>query len=203
MVKATYLDHMGTDESVVNAARLLNKVRQRVVEAHARGYFVTDSGICYGPKGVLKIQLNGTQRYPTISTNWNKKVFSIPAHYLAAYCFYKDAWLLSKLCVRHLNGNTLDLSKRNIKLGTHSENNLDKKAEIRGAAAKAARKAQGSTPKNAKLTKEAVLKIRAFYAGVKGKKAPNGSVTKLAKELGVCREVLHKVKTNQYYGDTQ
>lgn len=181
----------------MNAAR--TKTQERILEAVGRGYYVNPDGAAYGPKGRLSIKRRGRQRYPTISTNWGGTVFGIPAHHLAAYCFYGDSSFDTAVVIRHLNGNTEDLSLDNIVLGTHSQNNLDKSPEVRKSAAQKARMAQGIAAKNRKLTSEQVEEVKVFYDKLSGKKAPSGAVMALGKRLGVSRTVLIKIKNGEYY----
>jgi HNH endonuclease len=199
-MQVTYLDHMGDDATIVNAAPTPTK--QRLVEAVKRGYGVSVDGIAFGPKGPLKVARCGNQRYPTFTTNWNNRVVSIPVHMLAAYCFYGNKYLYSGMQVRHLDGNTLNINKANIVLGTSSENQLDKPKDIRSNAAKKARASQGFTPLNAKLTEEQVKEVRDFYQALGGRKASNGSVAALGAKLGVSRTVLIAIKNGKHYGAT-
>lgn len=196
-MKVTYIDHMGSDDRVAESVR--TKTQKRILEAVQRGYTVSDDGRLFSTNKELKYGLHGTQRYPTFSTNWNGIVFSIPIHLLASYVFYGTKAFERGIVVRHLNGNTLDFSKANIVLGTHSENNLDKPKHIRIKAARLARKAQGVRPRNAKLTDEQVRRVKDFYKSLSGKKAPNGTVSKLADELGVCRHVICNIKIGKSY----
>jgi len=97
--------------------------------AHEKGYRVTENGKLVNPKGkLLKISLNSN--YPQMGILFEGKVSTIYVHKLAAYCFYGEE-SFSAECVRHKNGNKLDLSKENILLGTYSENELDKDSEVR------------------------------------------------------------------------
>ncbi|MNX76562.1 hypothetical protein D3C86_1080740 [compost metagenome] len=174
------------------------KTHKRILEAVERGYSVSEDGVFSGPKGVLTIRLSGNQRYPTFSTNWGG-VFGVPAHMFAAYIFYGDLSFSENLVVRHLDGDTENLSKSNIVLGTHSDNNLDKDPAVRISAAKKAREAQGVSSFSAKLSKEAVYEIREFYAKLDGKKAPQGSVRALCDKFGVTRTVIINVKNGVNY----
>ena len=61
-----------------------NKTFERLLEAVDRGYYVTEDGRAYGPKGELKVQCYGTQKVPTFSTNWGKRVYGLPLHQLAS-----------------------------------------------------------------------------------------------------------------------
>ena len=192
-IKVDFLDHMGDDNTVVDK---FSHVRIR--EAYARGYKVVD-GELHGPKGRLSIKLSGKQRYPTFSTNWGGRVYGLPVHKLAAYQYYGEESFKEGIVVRHLDANTLNISRDNILLGSHSENNLDKCPKLRSKVASVARKAQGSTPKNAKLTTEQVQEIRSFYEGLGGKKAPNGFCKDLCNRFGVSKTVISKVVRGVYY----
>jgi hypothetical protein len=166
-----------------------------MIEAKERGYFVTDAGELYGPKGKMVVKLYGKQRYPTFTTNWGGCVFGIPVHQFAAFCFYGESYVNKdkNIVVRHLNGDTLDFSKNNILLGSYSDNERDKPEEVRRAAAKAARKSQGIIPSNSKLTREDVEYIRMVYLELNGRKAPNGFTQSLCNKFGVSKTVIHRI----------
>lgn len=197
---AEYIDHMGSDLSVVNLAKLsLSKTNQRTIEAYERGYRVTDDGKLIGVKGEVKLNLYGKQRYPTFSTNWGGYVYGVPVHKLAGYCFYGLKAFEKGITIRHLNGNVLDISKSNIALGSLSENIRDIPKDVRINKARKARASQGIIPNNAKLNPKQVNEIRDFYTQLNGRKAPNGAIRKLSQEYGVSRTVLHKIKVGEYY----
>lgn len=197
-IKVEYINHCGDDLSVVDAA-LLSKVSRRCLESLSRGYYVTEEGEVFGPKGKLSLNSKNQNGYPTYSTNWDGEVFGVPMHKLAALCFYGSKIFDNGVHVRHLDGNKFNLSKLNIVLGTASENELDKPEDQRIATAKIARAAQGFTPTNAKLTPDQVIEVREFYKALGGKKAGNGVVKALCEKLGVCRTVLCKIKNGEYY----
>jgi len=197
-IKVEVLDSMGNDLAVVQAA-LLSKVSRRCLESLSRGYYVTDEGEVFGPKGKLSLNSKNQNGYPMYSTNWEGEVFGVPMHKLAAVCFYGAKVFEEGVHVRHLDGDKFNLSKTNIVLGTASENELDKPEEQRSATAKIARAAQGFTPTNAKLTPEQVLEVRDFYKSLDGKKAGNGVVKALCEKLGVSRTVLCNIKNGEYY----
>lgn len=177
----------------------LTPTQTRTLEAYGRGYRVTDGGKLIGPKGELSVGLYGTQRYPTFSTNWGGRVVSLPIHKFAAFCFYGAESFKEGLVVRHKNGNTLDFSQDNIKLGSHSDNNMDKDPDIRKASAVKARASQGVVPRNAKLLEEDVRAIRLEYESLNGKKAPNGFTKRLTEKFGVSRTVINKIIRGEYY----
>jgi len=165
--------------------------------ALSKGYRVTEDGTLIGAKGKpLKVKIRGAQRYPTFSVNVGglseSGVYGIPAHKFAAYVFYGEDVFKEGVVVRHLNGNTEDISKANIVLGTHSENNLDKDPEARRAAARKARAAQGSRPHNARFSQEQVEEIRE-----RRKAGENGY--HLAEEFGVTPQAIYSIEKGRNY----
>ena len=195
-IKVELLRNFGNDLDVVNAAR--TKTHKRIIEAYERGYRVSEDGVLSSKNGVIKLSKGTNQNYPTFSTNWGF-VFSLPAHQFAAYCFYGDKLFVEGIVVRHGGHGVLDISKDNISIGTHKENNMDKHPEVRKQAAKIARASQGYTPKNAKLNDNDISKIINFYQQLAGKKAPKGSILKLGTELGVSRTVICNVVNGKSY----
>lgn len=186
----------GSDLSVVNAK---SSFHQRIRESASRGYYVTLCGRAFGPKGQLKVKKARNQHCPTFSTNWGGVVYSLPVHKLAAYQWFGEKSLTKGTHVRHLDANTNNFKITNLRLGTASENEMDKPKEVRTRSAKAARSSQGFTPKNAKLDENAVRHIRQVYDSNCGKKLPNGAVKELSARYGVSKTVLHKVKKREYY----
>jgi hypothetical protein len=93
-----------------------------------------ETGVIYGPKGPLKIVLRGVQRYPTVSLSLvGEAQVVVPAHKVVAFALYGDDAF--NQIVRHMDDDPLNLHPSNIRLGTHSENNMDKPPEVRRAAA--------------------------------------------------------------------
>ena len=170
------------------------KLHSNIKIAKNRGYFVDFSGILYGPNGKKLIKKYGAQRYPTFTITIDNIVQSIPIHTLAAYCFYGEYVFLENKVIRHLNGNTLDVSFTNIKLGTHSENNLDKKKEVRSLAAKKARKSQGYRAHNHKFTDDEVKLIRYMFKN-------NHKQTKIAKKFNVTTQCIYLIVKKKAYKD--
>ena len=80
----------------------------------------------------------------------SKKQHHFPVHKFAAYCYFGDSAFT--LHVRHLNGNTLDNSLKNIALGSPSENEMDKPKSVRSNSAKIARSKQGYSGLTSKLS---------------------------------------------------
>ena len=98
------------------------------------------------------------------------------------------------MVVRHLDGNVLNLSKENIQLGSHSQNNMDKAPEVRKAAAIKARAAQGKRPTNAKLNSEEVREIRSRYS-----KGESGYA--ICKDYGVSNVTIYDIVKGRKYSD--
>lgn len=166
--------------------------------AYKKGYRITYNGqfISYSGHG-LKITCYGNQRYPSYAININGKYKSFPLHKFAAYCFYGNDAFTN--IVRHLNANTLDISRQNIVLGTHSDNEHDKPKTERIRVAKLARAAQGKHGLSCKLSKEQIQEIKLKYSLKGSGKAPNGFVVNLAKEYGVCRAVIFNIVKGKSY----
>ena len=109
--------------------------------------------------------------------------------------------------VRHIDRNVLNLRKENIRLGTSSENQLDKPKHIRVAAAKKARESQKNSM-NQILNEEQIIDIITKYTRAKtGKKVYNGFFNELQKEYPLkigtlesiargisCKAIYNKVK---------
>jgi hypothetical protein len=177
----------------------MTKTKKRIVEAYERGYRVHPAGRLLGPKGELKIKVGPSQKYPTFSTNWGGRVFGIPVHQFAAYCYFGDTYLTGKQIVRHLDGNRLNIARDNIVLGSYSDNERDKPVAVRVKNAQTARASQKFTPPNAKLLPEQVLEIRKIYETAAGKKLSPGAAAAMCVKYGVSRTVLIKVKKGEYY----
>lgn len=174
----------------------MNKTYQIIVDAVSRGMYVSEEGKVIGISGKeLAIRKRGKQKYPTISvtTELTKSGrYGIPAHQLAAYCFYGEKMFDPGLVVRHLNGNVLDLSKINIVLGTHSENNLDKPKNIRVEAARKARLSQGLFPKNSKFNEEQVREARNLHKD-------GHTVSELVDKYGVSKTTIKDLLRKKTY----
>ncbi len=170
-----------------------------IIIAYERGYRVSEDGIITSPYGnTLKISVSKNQKYPTFSIskvpNVKNKygVFAIPMHKFAAYCFYKED-IFKFDCVRHLNSNVLDISKNNLILGSHSDNNLDKLKEKRIAAAKKARASQGHRPKNSKFSDDDIRLIRSNSLSNK----------RLSEIYNVTRQTIWLIRKRVNYSDVQ
>lgn len=158
------------------------------------GEFVSHTGNRVIPK------LYGKQRYPATALNKSK---SFPIHKFVAYILYGEESFKGGVEVRHLDGNTLNLAKSNLLLGSSSENQLDKAVSDRRNAASTARLAQ-PRPTNAKLKPEDVRDIRGIYNDMKKlhpNKLPNGSLTMLAEKFKVSTHCIESVIYNKLWRD--
>jgi hypothetical protein len=106
-----------------------------IVAVHALGYRVSESGCLTNPHGkALKVTTSG--KYPRTGAWLDGKVKQFYVHHLAAFCFYGEEAFHAE-CIRHKDGDRLNISKRNVLIGTHVENEADKSPETRRRSAKA------------------------------------------------------------------
>lgn len=151
------------------------------------------------PSGTrVKPKLHGSQRYPSYTFNSLSGIkvnVSFPIHKFVAYILYGEASFSKGVNVRHLDGDTLNLSKDNIVLGTSQENQYDKPEKSRQEAAKKARAAQGLRPVNSIVTEsmaEAIL-LEYFEKRGEGIKAPRGLVKGIAEKYGLNRNTVQSI----------
>lgn len=168
-------------------------LKKAIEIAYEKGYRVTNEGKLIGLKGnELKVSITGKQKYPTFSVNvgslTKSGVYGIPVHRFAGFCFYGNSIYESE-CIRHLNGNVLDYSKDNLTLGTHSENELDKRKEDRVRIAKIARASQGKEAHNRKFTEQQVKEI----------KDSDLSNAELGRLYNVTRQCIHQIRKGRGY----
>ena len=76
---------------------------------------------------------------------------------MVAYQKYKDELYCEGIEVRHLNGNKLDYSIKNIVIGTHKENMLDKPVETH------IRTTRYAASHNRRFNNKQIEEIRLFY----------------------------------------
>lgn len=176
----------------------MTNIRRAIYIAYEKGYRVTDCGVLMGIKGKpLVVRKRGNQRYPTFSVNVGKLtasgVFGIPVHRFAGFCFYGDDIFNPELCVRHLDADTENISKSNLILGTHSENELDKCPEARSRVGRIARSYQ-ERPSNSRFTDDEVRDIRLRAAN--GEKGAD-----IARDLNVTRNCIYLIIKRRNYPD--
>lgn len=154
------------------------------------------TGEVFGRSGKrLKARRYAGQDYPTMRLHVRglpKRAYSVPVHKFVAFLIWGRAALAPGVHVRHRNGDTEKNTKSNLRLGTPSENAMDKPKSVRIATAKAARAAQGVTPCNAKLGVGAVrlildeLSCNTISTG----RVRRGVVKNLAERFGVSRSAI-------------
>jgi len=175
-------------------------------DALANGYSVnTKMGIVTGLKGKpLAVKLRGSQNYPTISLvtpNMPRRFYVVPIHKVVAFAVWGKKAFAPGICVRHLNADTCDNRKVNLRLGTYSDNERDKPAKVKSAACKIARAAQPYRSFNAKLTDAQVRKIKSELVFGKGGRVKRGVGKKLAARYHVCISTITNIAKGRHYAD--
>lgn len=131
----------------------VSKIYLATLYAYELGYRVTEQGGVISHKGNVRALRKDTRGYYVFSVGYNKKIYPIRVHQLAAVQLFGNT-LTSIIHVRHLDNNQANNSLNNFALGTPSQNALDIPRAIRvnrGASrAKVLRK----------LTDDAVKRIR-------------------------------------------
>ena len=159
----------------------MSKSDEGIVKAYEAGVRVDDLGKTYK----LHIDAWG---YPRFNITIDGERYYLGAHRFAAYSYFGKVALEAE-CVRHLNGNPADFSKPNISYGTHQENTMDIPAEVRIRRSHFAASVAGK--KSRTMTEEQVRYIRTSHL----------SQDRLAKELGVKRGTIRKIKEYKTYKD--
>lgn len=141
---------------------------QHLVLAKEKGYTCDEDGNIYGLRGIkINPLLAPDRRKFTIRTDeltGERSTTTIPAHRFVAYCKYGDKLFEEGIVVRHLDGNVLNDSWDNLRLGTQSQNMMDRPKEDRIAHAKRA------ASFIRKYTDEEEEKIYNFYLSCKSYK---------------------------------
>ena len=161
----------------------MSKNNEVIVKAYEAGVRVDDLGKTYK----LYPDRDG---YPRFKITIDGEHYFLAAHRFAAYSYFGKVALEAE-CVRHLNGNPADFSKPNISYGTHRENTMDIPAEVRSRRSLAGGSVAGK--KRRTMTEEQVRYIR---------NSPL-SQEKLAKELGVKRGTIRKIKEYKTYKEVR
>ncbi len=97
--------------------------------AIARGYTVNANGQVmsrFGKVRKLRVRESRREHYYTFTVNVDGFSWPIPVHRLVAFQKFGDAAFAEGVVTRHLNGDSLDNSMRNIELGTPKDNALDR-----------------------------------------------------------------------------
>lgn len=112
---------------------------QAIRHAIASGYHVDEDGSVSGPRGPLKPRLRGRSvLYWHISVKFSGQTRALPVHRLAGYQRFGEAALQPGVHICHGDAGPLDNSIGNLRLGTASENEMDKSRETRVRVAKLA-----------------------------------------------------------------
>jgi len=111
---------------------------ERVRIASAKGYIVLEDGSVRSPRWkMLRLHPRGDDRL-AFSINTEEGSVSVYVHQMVAYQKYGPDAFAEGVEVRHLNNDHKDNRPSNIKLGTHSQNMLDRPVEERVAHARKA-----------------------------------------------------------------
>jgi hypothetical protein len=95
-----------------------NKVMEEWKETKYKGYYVSNTGLVKGPKGLLK--LNSKHKYVPVSIYQNGNRITTYAHRLVAEAFISNPE--NKLEINHINGIKKDNRVENLQWSTRSEN---------------------------------------------------------------------------------
>lgn len=93
--------------------------------AHDKGYVVVN-GEVYSPYRVEPLKKLILSGYFVFNIKISKKTRHVSVHRLVAYQKYGENIYRPGICVRHVDGNSLNNVNENILIGTHSENMMDK-----------------------------------------------------------------------------
>lgn len=111
---------------------------EALLEAHHRGYRVTQDGAFLNPSGKQAgyLMKDGYMHSTGFIAPGHHYKVHFRVHRLAAFQWFGNAIFRPGVEVRHLNGDRLDNSRGNIALGSHSDNMLDRPKEERRAHAR-------------------------------------------------------------------
>lgn len=109
----------------------MSKVKENTIYAFEKGYVVTIDGNVLSPNGNMLTIIAGVKGYNRFTIRKEGIREGVLIHKLQAYQKYGLKSFDEKLVVRHLNGNSKDNSFSNIKIGTQSQNMMDRPKEER------------------------------------------------------------------------
>ncbi len=110
-----------------------------VLLAYKKGYRVTPNGTLINAVGrPRKTITKGGYQFFTMKNPITKISTPVAVHRIVALQEFEEAAFLTAPCVRHLNGNSLDNRPKNIALGTHKDNAMDRPPHERQAHAESA-----------------------------------------------------------------
>jgi hypothetical protein len=173
----------------------MSKSKDVIRFLYKKGYRVSDNGVLTNPKGkIITIKIKSNHKYPQTQAIMDGEKVNYHLHRLAAYCFYGEEMFKEGICVRHLSGDVLDISKRNIAIGTYSENEKDKDPRIRSINASNSVKQRKDTRRLTmrRFSDDEVIEIRERLSN--GEKGAH-----IAKEYGVVKDVIYQIKRGETY----
>lgn len=128
----------------------------------------------------------------------NGERVNLHIHRLAAYFFYGGDTFEEGICVRHLNGDVLNVSAGNIALGSYSENERDKPPELRSRNARKANRSRKDTRRMTmrKFSCEDIIDIKTrLMRGETG--------ASIARSYDVVKDTIYQIKHGETYSDIQ
>ena len=107
-----------------------SKMNIAVIYAFNKGYTVDYFGNCFKNGIEVKVMIN-KNGYKKFSIRIDKEVIPVFIHKMQAFKKFGEKAFEGGICVRHLNGNSVDNSFENIAIGTQKQNMLDVPKEKR------------------------------------------------------------------------
>ena len=98
-----------------------SKMNIAVIYAFNKGYTVDCLGNCFKNGIEVKVMIN-KNGYKKFSIRINKEVIPVFIHKMQAFKKFGEKAFELGICVRHLNGNSIDNSVENIAIGTQKQN---------------------------------------------------------------------------------
>lgn len=140
----------------------LSRYNQAALQAKQRGYCYDSDGSIYKNGNKLKLQLKarGTFKgYLTFSVRMGSlSTVNLFVHRFIAFCEFGEDFFTPGLVVRHLDGNSFNNSPDNLKLGTQSDNMMDRPRDVRVRIATQASRA--ANPRSVDLRHQIYEKLR-------------------------------------------
>lgn len=163
----------------------MTKKDQAIIEAYQKGYRVTPEGVLLNPKNEVMEPKMVEKGYPVFNKRIGKDTIRIKIHRFAAYCKYRGRMFKEGVVVRHLNADRTDFSWANLKLGTQSQNSMDRPKEQR---------IQSAVNASRKLVKYDKKEVRAFH------EENGGSYKKTMEQFNISSKgTLHNLLTSKIY----
>jgi hypothetical protein len=125
--------------------------------AFEKGYSIREDGTPLNPKGKILSQRKSSDGYRSILVVCFGSKYNVAVHRLQAYQIYGDKLFQKGIEVRHVDGDKENNSVKNIAIGTHSENMMDKPENMRK------KWALNAGLKKSPLTPADVVEIKKLY----------------------------------------